>query len=350
MFDVPMPDRQGCEWTGDAPVESRDWNVGLIVGPSGCGKSTLARQMFGEPAQWKWGSASVVDDFAPALSMKDISETCQAVGFNTIPAWMRPFHVLSGGEQFRVMMARALLEAPSPVVVDEFTSVVDRQVAQIGSHAVQKIVRRRNQRFVAVSCHYDIIDWLQPDWTLEPATMTFTWRSLQRRPPLDCTIGRVPRAAWPLFAPYHYMSADLSAAAQCFGLWCNGTLAAFCGTLFRPHPRVRDIVGVSRIVTLPDFQGVGLAMVLAEQIGSAYRSIGMRLHHYPAHPSLIRSLDRSPNWALEKHPGVFSSRASASSTAVGAQHQRPCAVFSYQGAAMDKAEARRLLGSATFGR
>ena len=40
--------------------------------------------------------------------------------------------------------------------MDEFTSVVDRQVAQIGAHAIQKYVRKHGRQFVAVSCHYDI--------------------------------------------------------------------------------------------------------------------------------------------------------------------------------------------------
>jgi hypothetical protein len=33
----------------------------------------------------------VNEDFARSLSMKDIADMCQAVGFNTIPAWLRPY-------------------------------------------------------------------------------------------------------------------------------------------------------------------------------------------------------------------------------------------------------------------
>ena len=31
------------------------------------------------------------EDFARSLSMKEIADMCQAVGFNTIPAWLRPY-------------------------------------------------------------------------------------------------------------------------------------------------------------------------------------------------------------------------------------------------------------------
>lgn len=303
MFDVPVTDKCRLEWHGELPIETDDWNVGLIVGPSGCGKSTIAREVFGEHVEFPWDSASVIDDFPAALSISDISTACQSVGFNTIPAWMRPYHVLSTGEKFRVDLARRILELPDPIVCDEFTSVVDRQVAKIGSHAVQKAVRRDKKKFVAVSCHYDIIDWLQPDWILEPATMTFTRRSLRRRPTINIEIGRVSHEAWQLFSRYHYLTAELSKVAACYVLFADGYPASFAGLMPRPHPKNPNIIGVSRNVTLPDWQGLGLAFVLCETLGAACKAVGKVLHHYPAHPSFIRSLDKSPNWEMIQEPG-----------------------------------------------
>ena len=160
MFDVPPTQKSRREWKGELPIDADDWNVGLIVGPSGSGKTQIGRNVFADSfhQEMQWGKQSVIDDFRTSLSMEDVSSACQAVGFNTIPAWLRPFSVLSNGEKFRVEMARRLLELPDPIVMDEFTSVVDRQVAQIGSHAVQKFVRKHNRKFVALSCHYDIVD------------------------------------------------------------------------------------------------------------------------------------------------------------------------------------------------
>ncbi len=341
MFDVPAEKKTTLRWRGELPLDARPWSVGLIVGPSGSGKSTIARSLWGEPSVLTWSGRAVVDDFAETLSMEEIAGVCQAVGFNTIPAWMRPYGALSTGERFRVEIARRMLEAEGLIVLDEFTSVVDRQVAKIGAHAVQKYVRKRGLRLVAVTCHYDVLDWLQPDWVLEPATMSFQWRELQRRPSVAVEIARIPSVAWRLFAPFHYMSAELNRAAKCFGLWADGTLAAFAAILFRPHPKVRDIYGVSRVVTLPDWQGLGLAFVLVDTIASAYVALGRRFHHYPAHPSFVRALDRSKSWALMKRPGTYSRRAGNSSTA--RMGGRPCAVFRYCGPAMDAAEARRLV-------
>ncbi len=343
MFDVPATETSELTWKGDLPLDERDWNVGLIVGPSGCGKSTILKDAFGNPKPLKWKGASVIDDFAPALSMKDISAVCQAVGFNTVPAWLRPFAVLSNGERFRVDLARRLLETDGTIVVDEFTSVIDRQVAKIGSHAVQKAVRRAGKKFVAASCHYDIMEWLQPDWTLEPATMTFRWRSLRRRPALEVELRRVQHRTWELFAPYHYMTADLHHTAACWCLFVEGMPTTFAGVLHRPHPRRDNIKGVSRLVTLPDWQGLGLALSLVDQLGALYRGAGLELRTYPAHPALVRSFDHSPHWRLEKKPGTFSPVSrSLGDTQTGG---RPCAVFAYCGPAMEKADSAMALAA-----
>lgn len=344
MFDVPASEVSRLEWHGDFPYDAGTWNVGLIVGASGCGKSTIARNVFGEMPALEWKATSVIDDFAKNLSIEDISQTCSAVGFNTIPAWMRPYHVLSTGEKFRVDIARRMLELADPIVVDEFTSVVDRQVAQIGAHAVQKYVRKHNRKFVAVSCHYDILDWLNPDWVFEPATMSFARRSQRRRPTINIEIARVPYAAWQLFAPFHYLTNELHRAARCFVLFCNGQPASFGGMLHRPHPKVNDIMGLSRLVTLPDWQGLGLAMILSDMLGAAYKTIGKRMHTYPAHPSLIRSYDHSKNWILKKKPGIYSGKESRTSTVKDAFGGRPCAVFEYGGGGMERTQAMRLLG------
>jgi GNAT superfamily N-acetyltransferase len=359
MFDAPIREKLRHEWQGDVPIEERDWNVGLIVGPSGAGKSSIARQMFGERPAFEWKSPSMIDDFAADLRIDDITQACSAVGFNTIPSWAKPFAVLSTGEQFRVEVARHLLEDPDPIVVDEFTSVVDRQVAKIGAHAVQKIVRKQKRKFIAVTCHYDVIDWLQPDWMLEPATMTFQWRSVQRRPGIDVEIARVDYSAWQLFAPFHYLTAELHRSAACFVLFVEGAPAAFGATLHRPHARVDDIKGLSRLVTLPDYQGLGLAFVLSDHLGACYKALGYRYHTYPAHPALVRGFDRSSKYALHKAPGKFSpvlGRTSGMNARLGAHGSgmrenkkwkmggRPCAVFEYCGPPASIDDARALIG------
>lgn len=354
MFDIPFQETSKLKWDGDVPFEEKEWNVGLIVGPSGSGKTTIAKKLFGDFTHPKWNDESVIDNFAKEISIDDISKICQSVGFNTIPAWMRPYSVLSNGEKFRVDCARHILEDKGIVVIDEFTSVVDRQVAQIASHAIQKTVRRdATKKFVAVSCHYDVIDWLQPDWILEPATMGFSWRLLRRRPEIKISIQRVNYSAWHIFSKFHYLTAELNKNANCFVLFANGQPAAFAGIIYRPHPIAKDIYGVSRLVTLPDWQGIGLAMVLVDYLGSAYKALKLRLRMYPAHPSFIRTFDKSDKWTLKKKPGNFEQnttriryiKAGMRPPDVNALGGRPCAVFEYCGDAIEKELATNLLNS-----
>src|SRR5699024_2124119 len=106
----------------------------------------------------------------PKASVDDITKMFYAVGFGSVPCWLKPYSVLSNGEKMRVDLARALLEKDF-TVFDEFTSVVDRQVAQTTSLAVNRAVRKMGKKFVAVSCHYDIVDWLEPDWVFDTNTM-----------------------------------------------------------------------------------------------------------------------------------------------------------------------------------
>lgn len=350
MFDVPRAETSKLEWHVDMPIEEQDWNVGLIVGPSGCGKSTIAKKIFGDHVDvpLKWGADAVVDDFDSEASMKDISAVCRAVGFNTIPAWLRPYEVLSNGEKFRVELARRLMECGDPIVVDEFTSVVDRQVGKIGSHAVQKYVRKTGKKFVAVTCHSDVIEWLQPDWVFSPAEGSFVRRSVQQRPPIEVEISRVPYRYWHLFSRFHYLTNRLHKGAKCFALWANGELAAFAAFLFKPSRKNNAIktMGVSRVVCFPDWQGLGLGPCLVDYLSSAWNRVGFRTRTYPAHPAYIRTFDQSPSWKLIRKPGRIKAfgKTSYMSKNNPSAISRPCAVFEFVGPRMeDKDEARRLL-------
>lgn len=331
MFDAPLEAKCAKAYDLDFPWDEQPWNVGLVVGPSGSGKSTVARHIWGTREPLRWDGAGIVDDFPEGMSTEQIANAVNSVGFSTPPAWLRPHRVLSMGEQFRAEVARRMMGDEDPIVVDEYTSVVDRQVAQVASHAIQRYVRAQKRRFVAVGCHYDVIDWLQPDWILDMATQQFTRRLLQRRPPIEIVIGRLPRAAWGMFAPFHYMTAELPPATHGFGLWANGQLAVSSWLAVFPHPKVRDIVRCARLVTLPDYQGIGLINPLQESLGAALKAGGRRMRIYPAHPMLIDKYKRQGDrWQMVQDQ-AFGSQTSATSSGNRRGGDRCIAVFEYCG-------------------
>jgi hypothetical protein len=143
------------------------------------------------------------------------------------------------------------------------------------------------------------------------------------------------------------LTAELHRSARCFGLFVGDRIAAFAALLFRPvsHQRtgMAAIYGVSHLVCLPDWQGLGLAPILTDTVASAYRSIGARVHTYPAHPALIRTFHASKNWRMVKKPGM-SQKSHTKNVHIGELGGRPCAVFEYIGASMeDKAAAKKFI-------
>lgn len=152
-----------------------EWNVGIIVGASGTGKSTIMRELFSDYVieNNKYESNSVIDDIPKDKTVKEITQAFNSVDFSSPPSWLKSYSVLSNGEKMRVDLANGILSNKEIIVFDEFTSVVNREVAKIGSYAIQKSIRKQNKKFIAVSCHYDIIDWLEPDWIFCTDDMSF---------------------------------------------------------------------------------------------------------------------------------------------------------------------------------
>lgn len=172
------------EFSGDIPLEY-DWQIGLIVGNSGTGKTTIAKELFGDKyiTSFDYKADSIVDDMPNHCEVDEITKMFNAVGFSSPPSWLKPYHVLSNGQKMRVDLAHALLKDQDLIVFDEFTSVVDRNVAQIGSHAVQKSVRRTDKKFIAVTCHQDVEDWLRPDWVFNTNSMDYQKGSKKKGQP-----------------------------------------------------------------------------------------------------------------------------------------------------------------------
>ena len=308
MFDVPVEQRSVEEI--DVALDLPDsWNVGLIVGPSGSGKSTVARALaeqlgaeyVDEYRDWD-PERSILDCFPESASIKDITKALVSVGFGTVPNWLRPYRVLSTGEQFRVTVARALvdMQTQGTVIVDEWTSVVDRQVAQVASMAVARHVRRSNVQLIAVTCHYDVMEWLQPDWVLDMGTRQFAATGGGQRRPFRFVVRRVDRSVWSMFRRYHYLNSRLP-PGEYYGLYTeDGRIVAFNGIRYMMHPTRKNLMQISRLVVLPDWQGIGIGGRFVDWMGEFLYKRNYRCVITIAHPGMIAHHSASPVWKMTR--------------------------------------------------
>lgn len=278
-----------------------NWQIGLIVGKSGTGKTTIAKQLFKDAyiTNFKYDAETILDDMPKECSLEQITNAFNSVGFSSPPSWLKSHSVLSNGQKMRVDLARSILDEKDFFVFDEFTSVVDRNVAQIASFAMQKAIRKTHKKFIAVTCHHDVQDWLLPDWIFNTDTMTFQDFEGQKknRPKIKFEIFNTSdKTIWKMFAKHHYLSHSHNNAANVFIAMINDQIAGFLSVLHFPHATAKNIKKVHRLVVLPDYQGAGFGIRFLNEVGKIYKSQKYRYNIVTSSPSLINSLRNSKEW------------------------------------------------------
>lgn len=304
VFDLDSVSEVRREYDVDIPIEEKPWSIGLIVGSSGSGKTTIARECFPDFlffTGFEWAADSMLDDFPAECSVDEITTACGHVGLSSAPDWLKPFSVLSNGQKMRAELARLFLaERNRPVIYDEFTSVVDRQVAQVSSYAISKFIRRNGQQFVAVSCHRDIEEWLNPDWVYDTDQMQFRWRCLRRKPDIQLDLREGAESEWALFRPYHYLSAEHNKAARKVVAEYKGVPVAWCSWLHFAHPTLKNMKRIHRLVVRPDYQGLGIGKALLNAVASKIQGDGYRLSIVTSLGVFAKAMSKDASWRLTR--------------------------------------------------
>lgn len=285
---------------------SGEWNIGVIVGPSGSGKTSIGKKIFGENkiidlADGWSATKPIIDDIAPNGDFNAVTGALASVGLGDVPAWLRPFRVLSNGEQYRAGLARLICDKPVEVVVDEFTSVVDRQIAKTGARAFQKAWRRENPKgkVVLLTPHYDILDWIQPDWIINTGTKTFERDCLRRKPTIELEIRKVNGGYWRYYKPHYYLDLPMPIAAEYFIGTVDGELACHLAVTPWFH---NGGYRATRLVTMPEWQGAGVGTRFLNAVaqyhldGNGRKNKELPTYFHTSHPQLCATLRRSPKW------------------------------------------------------
>lgn len=296
-----------------------DVNIIQIVGPSGSGKSTFLRAF--ESRGWHYprrkydDSMSLISNFLP--NPEEGMSVLNSVGLSSMPLWVRPRNVLSMGEGFRADLA---LNLESQVMIDEYTSVIDRWVARSTSNGVQNYIRKNGLKNVILcGCHYDVIDYVQPDILIDLVSeKVYDIRDERLRESIfkskmEFTVEKVPSdkkaETWKMFAPHHYLSSKLNFAAECWVAKWEGTTVGFCAVLPQPTGTANYCKRISRLVILPDFQGLKIGTRFLDQICEMYVNQGFKVYIRSAHAKLANYWAKTPTWratARNGKKGAFS--------------------------------------------
>lgn len=278
-------------------LDSFDWNIGVILGGSGSGKTTILKNL-GKVRTPKFNQDKALISNFDWLEPKDVSMLLTSMGLSSVPTWLRPFRLLSNGEQYRAALAYLVASAKDgeTILVDEYTSVVDRDVAKAMSFALQKYIRRIGKRIIVASCHYDILEWLMPDWICSPQKGGALERCdyLRRgRPQIELQISRVEYETWNLFKKHHYLTENANPSCKYFLFEWNNKPVGIVAVATNPSGTVHNSWRMARTVVLPDYQGLGIGSKISDFVASIHPG---RIFSKTVNPALGEHKNKSKDW------------------------------------------------------
>jgi GNAT superfamily N-acetyltransferase len=117
---------------------------------------------------------------------------------------------------------------------------------------------------VLLTPHYDVVEWLEPDWVFDTAKRSFA-RGLLRRPSFDLEIWKTDGGLWPLFEPHHYLKLPRMVGAAYYVGTVDGELAVHLAvSSMNKGPKVE--ARACRLVTMPEWQGAGVGFRFLNEI------------------------------------------------------------------------------------
>lgn len=301
-FDLKVEDTCQVEVPNKIKIDKlKKWNIGVICGASGSGKSTILKKIGNGCISTTSfdNSKTLISNFNP-MKPKDAAEILSSMGLASVPAWIRPYNVLSNGEKYRAELAKIVAESKDEIIlIDEYTSVVDRNVAKAMSNALQKYIRKHDKQIILATCHYDIFEWLRPDWIYDlnkGGVLEECDYLRQQRPNIELQVFRTTIDTWDMFKKHHYMTEDLNKSCSCFVFTWNKKVVGFYSLLPLPSGTIQNAYRGHRLVILPDFQGFGLGGKISEFMGGILKNNNKVLYTKTVNPALGWYREKSKNW------------------------------------------------------
>lgn len=307
-LDIDVDKKSIHHFQVKADIES-PYNIGLIVGASGSGKTTLAKHIWAEKCfeELLQLDKPIIEQFSETMTYDECAEMLCGVGLTSVPCWIRPAYTLSNGQKARAECALQMARKDSDIIViDEWTSVVDRTVAKVMSYCIQKHARKTGKRIVLLSCHYDVIEWLNPDWVIDANKQSYTnrrslWQSYQRIEQLNFQIYETNRSAWKYFSRYHYLSDSYPGGyTRTYGMFVDDNQIGFqCFANYVPHRKgTKMILHSNRVVIHPDYCGFGLGLRMTNACSEQLVKEGYEIYAKFSSVPMYNARKKSDKWKL----------------------------------------------------
>lgn len=109
------------------------------------------------------------------------------------------------------------------------------------------------------------------------------------------------------------MNTSISSASICYGLYDDQNIIGFIAILHQPHGQNKKLKRCSRLVILPDYQGIGLGTKFLNVIAEHYKRQGYDFTIVTSAKNMIHALRRSDKWIMIRY-GV--NKCSSSKSAI----------------------------------
>lgn len=127
--------------------------------------------------------------------------------------------------------------------------------------------------------------------------------SKNEKPNIRLTVRRVEPSVWYSlgFYAHHYLTSKLNPSCKCLLFEWDGVPVAFVGVINQPTKGIPYACSVSRLVVLPDYQGLGLSTRIFNFVGGVVKSLGVkynedyRLYIKTAHRKFGEGLGNNEN-------------------------------------------------------
>lgn len=132
-------------------------------------------------------------------------------------------------------------------------------------------------------------------------------QNLKQTPKIKLTARRVEPHTWYTlgFYKHHYLTQTLNKSCKCILFEWNNNPIAFIALLNSPRKGMPYGFSISRLVIMPDYQGLGLSTKIIDFCGAILKQLGEQyvLYIKTIHEKMGNALEKSKNWMPTAYNG-----------------------------------------------